>query len=374
MGNCYLCRSYDNYFNAFFEAFKLKSVTDSEYVSFIEKLVIKYNHLYISKETDSSDKEKRGILSSSTGGEKKENIRESKFPKQKQSSNFQEIVDGIVGEAYYTFNEKTENASFFDNKSTSNSQGNHEKEVYNEKVINEEGQLNLSLVQEHLHKYMELLTMKITDNFCVYTNLQPPKSDELFPDENEKSYLNEYLVKKEVNKFFEYYISYYKKQGKTLQFLIALLFFTKTSYTTITKYLNKLFKLFFNIEVISEEGINMYINMQVIKEVVEIYVRLCSSFTLNYIIWFIPDEDDLVRDFLTYYEGAFSEKIITYFTENYFDYNFSAEVSLVYFIKVVYSKIKDEKTVRYSLLETYKENKSFTEKMLKELKMEGKIK
>lgn len=328
MGTCGICNSnHDNYFNAFFNTFKLKTITDSEYVSFIETIITKKTNYYsqLKLKSQQEDKNRYGTRS------------------EDQGTNFDDASS-------------TEFMNDFAYKQKLSKENKEEGSI-----------INLDLVQENLLKFTDELVQEILTTYCLHTNLVAPTKDELFPDSEEKHYLNDYVVKKEANKYFEFYQKYYKKQNKSLQFITALLFFTRSSFKTISKYLNKLFMLFFNIEILNEENNCLYINMSLIKEVCEIYIRMCSCNSIEYIATILP-QDLSPQEFQHNYKQVFAEKVINFFVENYFEFNFSQEISLAYFVKVIYVKIECDLTVRKALQETYIENKNFNEKVMKEMK------
>lgn len=332
MGACGICvNNHDNYFNSFFNTFRLKSITDSEYVGFIENIISKktsyYNKLKLeNNKNKDEDRNRYGTRSEDQGTN---------------------MDDASSTEFMNNFNYKQ-------NKVNDNNE--------------EDGSvINLDLVQENLQKYQDELVQEVLNTYCFHTNLVAPTKDELFPDSEEKHYLNDYVVKKEANKYFEFYQKFYKKQNKSLQFITALLFFTRSSFKTISKYLNKIFMLFFNIEILNEENNCLYINMSLIKEVCEIYIRMSSCNSIEFIAAILP-QDLSPQEFQHNYKQIFAEKVINFFVENYFEFNFSQEISLAYFVKVIYVKIECDLTVRKSLQETYTENKNFNDKVIRDSK------
>lgn len=356
MGGCAYCNNlYDNYFNAFFNSFKLKKSTDLEFTEFIESLILKKTNSWGNLKSESKfQKEDDTNTNTSNRKEKQKQSTFESHPESRKSGNPGEVFTN------HTHEDDISSTELINNMINSHN-------IKDVNVIKEGNEVNLELIQENLHKFADELVEEVLNKFCFYDNLTVPVVDELFPDNDEKHFLNDYLIKRQANKYFEYYQKQFKKQGKSLQYIASLLFFTKTSFSTIAKYLNKLFMLFFNIEILQEENNCIYINMNLIKEVCEIYIKMCSCNCLDYISEMMPEEQDSI-DFLTYYNQVFASKIIAFFVENYFEFNFSQEISLAYFAKIIYVKVETEATVRNSLLETYLENKNFNEKVLKEIK------
>jgi hypothetical protein len=277
MGACGICiNNHENYFNSFYNTFKLKTVTDSDYIRFIENI--------ISKKTNYYNKLKH------------ENIKNIQEDRNKY---------GTTSEDQGINNDDASSTDFMNNLTYK------QNKLINNNQDDEGSVINLDLVQENLLKYTDELVQEVLNNFCFHTNLTPPSKDELFPDSEEKHYLNDYVVKKEANKYFEFYQKYYKKQNKSLQFITALLFFTRSSFKTISKYLNKIFMLFFNIEILNEENNCIYINMSLIKEVCEIYIRMASCNSIDFIAAILP-QDLSPQEFQHNYKQVFSEKVISF--------------------------------------------------------------
>lgn len=325
---CTICKNpNDIYFNAFFKNFKISKVTDQEYLMFIERYIVNKINFY------------KKLSNSNISIQKNINIQNTSTSPNKQQ---EAIISNIL----------KDDASSNDFLEQNNNDNTNIKEK-----LESSNEINLIQVQDNLNKYMDELAFDIVENFCVYNkDLIQPTQDEIFPDKDEISYLNEYLVKKEINSFFEFYFKIYRKQGKVLQFICSLLFFTQTSYKNIAKYMNKLYLLFFNIEILQEEHNVVSINLSLIKEACEIYIRMSSINCVEYVSALIPGTSK--TEFTEYYKEVFSDDIINFFVENYFEYTFSQTISLAYFVKAIYVKIENNSMVRNSLIESYNENKN----------------
>lgn len=164
----------------------------------------------------------------------------------------------------------------------------------------------------------------------------------------------ENIQKESMNQFFSYLKQSFNDESSKVEFIISLLFLTKSSFHSISGCIAKLYKIFKGVNIIRREGNFFYINNKKISSILKILFNKFTYEAVDYAHLLLKDKTMMI-DYENNYKKYFSYEVITFYIENNFDFTFIEETSLAYFLKILLPNFNSIEAIVDTMIKTYSE-------------------
>lgn len=182
-------------------------------------------------------------------------------------------------------------------------------------------------------------------------SLKKIRSDSQFSHKDD-SY--EVIQKDAMNRYFLYLRKMMTDINSKINFIVSILFLTKSSFQTISGCLAKLYKLLRGVNILKREGRFFFINNLSLSQIIYSLMRNFTLEAIDYACLLIFDTN-LKHECLSNYKLTYSDKAILFYIENNFDYINSSETSLGYFLKKMLPTFSSIQSIRQTLILNYED-------------------